>query len=449
MNRRIFLAGTAGLAVAACATQAKLPSAAGGPAQPADEAPDLETAAMEAWIYGLMLIENAASRAETLAQVAPNTLLHAYDLTTPKTQFVTTPNNDTLYSRVWIDLSGGPVTLDFPATGKRYVSYAFMDMYGTNFAILGTRTTGGEAQRVTLIGPQAASSDPLALRAPTPWVWLLIRVLIDGDADKAAANAVQDAIRVSGPARSKPPAQATRDAPWGEYFASVQALLAENPPPVSDTAFFQRVARLGLGPLKGFDAARFSSAEGAQIEAGVAKGRAAVSGRRSGQIRNSWLYPRPTLGDFEQDYLYRGQVAIGGLAALKPVEAMYMRPISAGGQMVLDSAQPWLLRFETGQLPPVHAFWSLTAYERTPAGQFYFFENAIDRYAIGDRTPGLVYSADGSLEILIQRDDPGGARRANWLPAPPAGPLGLNIRAYLPKPELMDGAYLLPALRAA
>ena len=95
-----------------------------------------------------------------------------------------------------------------------------------------------------------------------------------------------------------------------------------------------------------------------------------------------------------------------------------------------------------------HAFWSLTAYERTEAGAFYFFDNPINRYAIGDRTPGLKYGADGSLEIYIQRNDPGGAKSSNWLPAPSSKPLALNMRFYLPKSPVLDGTYVMPAIVA-
>jgi hypothetical protein len=413
------------------------------------QASSLEDAAAEAWIYGLMLIENANARRNSLQRLAPNRLGHARELTTPQTQSVTTPNNDTLYSRAWIDLAAGPVTLDMPAAGKRYVSYAFMDMYGNNFAILGTRTTGGAAHRVTLVGPEAETRDPMALRSPTRWVWLLIRTLIDGDADRPAANALQDRMVLSAPERPAPPATAGRDAAWAEYFTAVQSLLNENPPPVSDLGFFDRVAPLGLKPAGRFDASRISAADASRFQAGIAKAKAMMSGGIPGPLRNGWAYPKSDLGDFGQDYLYRGQVALGGLAALTVQEAMYMRPLSPNGAPLLDSARPWLLRFERGRTPPVDAFWSLTAYQRTPAGQFFFFDNPINRYAIGDRTPGLKYGADGSLEIIISRTDPGGARSSNWLPAPPSAPLSLSLRCYLPKSELIEGQYLVPALRPA
>jgi hypothetical protein len=397
-----------------------------------------------------MLIENAGARSNAVRRGGgANRLIHARVLTTPATQSVTSPNNDTLYSRAWIDLAAGPVTLEMPAPGKRYVSYAFMDMYGTNFAILGTRTTGPGAHRVTLVGPGVETRDPLALRSPTRWVWLLIRTLIDGESDRPAANALQDRMILTAPAAAAPPESATRDAPWAQYFASVQDLLNENPPPVSDLAFFDRVAPLGLRPQGRFDAARFSAADAARIEAGVAKGRAALRGAAVGPVKNGWSYPKSTLGAFGQDYLFRAQIALNGLAALTVQEALYMRPIAPNGDLVLDASRPMVLRFDKDKLLPVNAFWSLTAYQRTPGGQFFFFDNPIDRYAIGDRTPGLRYGADGSLEIVISQRDPGGTRSSNWLPAPTAAPLSLSLRCYLPKSELIEGQYLVPALRPA
>jgi len=207
MDRRLFLAGAAGVGLI-------MGPGGGAFALPAAAPLDLEDAAAEAWIYGVMLIENAQSRSSA-APAPPNTLIHAYELTTVKTQWVTTPNNDTLYSRAWIDLNGGPVTLEMPASGERYVSYAFMDMYGTNFAILGARTTGREARKVTLVGPLDKTTDKLAIRSPTPWVWLLIRTLIDGEADRPAANGLQNRMNLTGPKRPPPIRPATPPSPPG------------------------------------------------------------------------------------------------------------------------------------------------------------------------------------------------------------------------------------------
>jgi hypothetical protein len=73
-------------------------------------------------------------------------------------------------------------------------------------------------------------------------------------------------------------------------------------------------------------------------------------------------------------------------------------------------------------------------------------ENAIGRYSIGDRTPGIRYAEDGSLSLYIQHGSPGPDLESNWLPAP-AGRFYLNARAYIPRPSFLDGSYRLPAVR--
>lgn len=415
----------------------------------AQELSPLAAAARDAWIYGLALVENARTRQEVMdTRTAPNRLLHMRGLTTPRNQFVTTPNNDTLYSRSWLNLSAGPVRVTIPPTGARYVSVAFMDMYTNNFAVIGTRTTGGDGGTFTVVGPDAATDDPLAIRSPTPWVWMLVRLLVDGDADLAAADALQDRMRVDGPVAPGPTRRyATREARWDAYFETVQELVVENPPPITDDRFFDSVAPLGLRARGGFDAKRFTATQGAEIERGVLAAKTLLkTARRQGAVADGWIYPKANLGDFGQDYVYRAQVALGGLAALPRVEAMYMRPLGADGRIPFDSARGWVLSLPADRLPPVDSFWSLTMYQATPDGQFYFFDNPINRYAIGDRTPGLKRGQGGALDIWMTRTDPGPDRRANWLPTPPSGAFGVVFRAYLPKADLLDGVYSLPGL---
>jgi hypothetical protein len=96
----------------------------------------------------------------------------------------------------------------------------------------------------------------------------------------------------------------------------------------------------------------------------------------------------------------------------------------------------------------VDSFWSLSLYEATDDGQFFFTDNPLNRYAIGDRTPGLRTNPDGSLDIWMGHESPGAEREANWLPAP-AGPFALFLRAYLPRADLLNGTYRAPAVEPA
>jgi hypothetical protein len=69
--------------------------------------------------------------------------------------------------------------------------------------------------------------------------------------------------------------------------------------------------------------------------------------------------------------------------------------------------------------------------------------NPIQRYSIGDRTDGRKQGPDGSLEIYLQHDAPGGAKNANWLPTP-AGPFFMVLRMYGPKESLLAGTWKQP-----
>ncbi|MBL8556686.1 MAG: DUF1254 domain-containing protein [Phenylobacterium sp.] len=438
MNRREALAL---LAVIGAAPAARAFAAAG----------DLTSAAREAWLYGLPLIEMATTRARALRGDgtiggALNAFRHARELADDKSRGVTSPNNDTLYSSAWMDLTRGPLTLTIPATGARYISVAGMSMYTDNDFILGTRTTGGSGGTYTIVGPGQAGSGPNVVRLSTPHGWLLARTLVDGPGDLPAVRKVQDALLLKGPATPPPPVYATRAAPAPDYFASVARLLAADPPPATDGVLFARIAPLGLTARGGFDASRLDAAAIAQVEAGVAEARAALQGLRPGAAVQGWTYPAARLGFYGQDYGFRAAVSLAGLAALTPAEAMYMNPVADRGRM-FAGAGPYRLHFAADRMPAVNGFWSLTMYQATPDGQFFLVPNAIDRFSIGDRTPGLKKNADGSLDIWIARADPGGERSSNWLPAPAEGPFTLSFRAYLPKPDLMDGRYRVPAIQ--
>lgn len=401
---------------------------------------DLRKIAYEAWLYTLPLVELATARDRVFALGGQiNVFTHVRNLANYRSRAVTTQNNDTLYSTAHVDLSQGPVTITLPTAGERYLSLALMDAYTNNFAIFGTRTTGLDGGIFTLVAPWDDTERPNVIRAPTPHVWALARILVHGPHDLPVARAVQQEISMHGPAVAPPSPTVSRDASWAIYFAAASALLAANPPPVTDHAILARIAALDLGA--GFDANRFSTEEDArQINEGITEARRLPDGAH---FIEGWSYPLSDLGNFGQNYAYRAAVARSGLGALPPVEAMYMRAAGEGRRSLYDGTKAWLLHFPAGHLPPVNSFWSLSLYEAMDDGRFFFTNNPLDRYAISDRTEGLKMNPNGSLDIWIGHENPGPGRESNWLPAPP-GYFTLFMRTYLPKPELLEGRYRLP-----
>lgn len=388
-------------------------------------------------VYQMMFTRQQAAARLPMGLSGTNMLFHRPTLADAGAREVTTPNNDTLYSSAWLDLSAGPVTLEMPALPRRYHSVALMSLFSDVFAVLGTRANQGRGGKFWIVGPGwqgSAPADAQLVRAPTDDVWLLVRTLVDGPADLAAARAAQAGFKLDGPAVSRPLAARASDPTDPEVFlAVVNEALARGPLPPGYARAAKRLAAAGIG-------VPFASLKPAMRNAWRANIRLFYDELRGGLAQgsehiNGWSYPRPGIGSADADPLTRARVALGGLGALPRAEAIYLTSDP------LDGTRDWRLRLPANV--PVEAFWSLSMYEIAPDGRLFFTPNPIDRFAIGDRTPGLKRNDDGTLDILISSKRPADA--ANWLPAP-AGPFRMTFRGYLPGPALLGGTFRLPAV---
>lgn len=398
--------------------------------------------ARDAYRFGFPVYQMVFTRQQAAARIPPgfnpvNFLFHRPTLADANAREVTTPNNDTLYSSAWLDLSAGPVELTMPALPRRYHSVALMSSFTDNFAVLGTRANGGRGGKFWIAGPGWAGEPPAdvqLVRAPTNDVWLLVRVLVDGPADLAAARAAQQGFKLDGPKPDRPfAARATNATDPETFLAVVNEALARGAMPPAKARVARRLAKAGIGvPFAALKPA-MQDAWRANIKAFYDELRTGLG--HTGETVHGWSYPRPGIGTADADDLYRARVALGGLGALPREEAIYL---STG---TLDGARDWVLRMPANV--PVEAFWSLSMYEIAPDGRLFFTRNPIDRFALGDRTPGLKRNADGTIDIRISSRPP--ADTANWLPAP-AGPFRLTFRGYLPGPALLGGTFRLPAV---
>lgn len=120
-----------------------------------------------------------------------------------------------------------------------------------------------------------------------------------------------------------------------------------------------------------------------------------------------------------------------------PQEAMYWTTKRDSAGRALSGDHNYIVHFPAGQLPPNHAFWSLTMGDT----RNHFVANPVNRCSVSDRS-GLVANGDGSVDVYIQNAAPPG-HEANWLPAPPGNFL-LWLRVYLPGTEIQDGNYRVP-----
>ncbi len=376
---------------------------------------------------------------------------------------VVRPNADTLYSTLWYDVGKEPLVLTLPNTAGRYHVVPIMDMWTDVFATLGTRTTGNDGGTVALVGPHWQGTLPKGMRmvrSPTDMGWIIGRIQTNGADDYAHVHTLQAgyaAAPLSTWGKPQPPAPAKPDpaldmSPPVEQVARMQpdvffALFAEvmkrNPPHDSDYAVLLRMERVGLVPGQSFDLAKAGPAVQRGLTRAAADAYPRIVNRRKNiaLTRNGWGAMGNAIGVYGNDYLQRAFIGFAGLGALPPEEAIYpMAPLDAEGKP-FSGASRYVLHFTKEELPPADAFWSLTMYG---ADQF-FVANPLGRFAIGDRDK-LVFNADGSLDLYIQKDNPGADKEANWLPAP-EGAFTMNLRLYLPRRAAMEGSWTPPPVK--
>lgn len=406
---------------------------------------------LQAYVYGYPMVDLLKQRHNETRRVSPaqpvaapvNTLaIYPHLLTADVQGQLRAANADTLYLNAWLDLSQGPVMLDVPAMGKRYYTLAFMDLYGRPVHI-GTRTNSGEARRYALIGPGGtAPAGADVVRLETDTVWMLGRVLAVAGDDLERARALADAIRLvgkAGPAVSE--AAPLRPMESLQFFALLNQALGSVPIREGEDALMALFDQAGFGPRVAFDANGLSDGQRLGLGCALAAGPGVLSRRgfTPTHVRNGWMWSAD-IADPGFDYLLRAEAARGGYVN-DPAESIYPAAVTDDRGEPLDGTKRYRVRFARGALPPVDAFWSLTAYDRATSQ---LVPNAIERYTIGDRTPGLVHDSDGSLSLYLSATPPPEGQ-ANWLPVP-ATPFHIVLRMYLPRKEALEGNYAPPVV---
>jgi hypothetical protein len=427
--------------------------------------------AKEAFIYGFPAVEGyktlykQAVKSGTRNFRAPfNAIGHSADVATPDDTWVVTVNSDTPFSFIWMDLRAEPLVITMPKIEpERYYSVQLIDLYTHNFAYLGTRPFGNSGGNFVIAGPGWDGPQPDGVRAviscETQIAYALFRTQLYNPDDLDNVKKVQAGYRVqtlsqflgtpapdAAPAIEwpKPSEGMTESASLFEYL---NFLLQFCPTHATEEELMKRFATLGIGSGLSFDAESLPP----DVRKAVADGLADVEPAMA-EIMKRVNAGKLTSGDvfgtrefLQNNYLFRFAGAKLGLYGNSREEAFYTGYfVDAEGKPLDASTGNYALRFEKGELPPADAFWSLTMYD----GKTQFLvANPINRYLINSTTlDSFVYGDDGSLTIHLQKDSPGAEQEPNWLPAPD-GPFYAILRFYLPKPEVIAGEWLPPAVQ--
>ncbi len=423
----------------------------------------------EAFLYGYPLVMMETTRVHSAKYIGPENQLRLVRQF-PNAQFkdVVRPNVDTLYTNAFLSMKEGPWVFEMPANDKRYELMPFMDAWTNVFASPGTRTSGNHGATYLLVGPQWDGQVPKGmtlLKSPTDMVWLIGRTQTNGAADFATVHELQNRLRLTkwpqpadslstntdsikdakpawqvSPAPSLPPVAQMKALSTPEFFNRLMQLMVSNPPSAEDASLLARLAQL---EIKAGQAVHLSWVNTLSFSLGrwIANQRV-MKALNSKPQDGSWSTPPLNLGRYGTDYNTRAAVAMVGLGANLPEDALYPNTALDHQGKPLNGQHRYRLHFAANALPPVKAFWSITAY----GADEFLIDNPLQRFALGDRDP-LVFNADGSLDIWIQALTPDQKEAAaNWLPVQMGSAFLLNARLYWPEATALNGHWKMPVV---
>ncbi len=386
---------------------------------------------------------------------------------------VVRPNFDTLYSSAWLDLTKEPVIVSAPDTGGRYYLLPMLDMWTDVFASPGWRTTGTAAGNFIVVPPGwrpdlkdrlieefKLPKDTQRIDAPTPYVWVIGRTKTDGPKDYDAVHKIQAGFKVTPlsefgkaphPVQVKidpdvdmktPPKVQVDAMSAGKFFAYAAELLKLHPPHITDEPTVALMKRIGIEPGKSFDIDKIDPAVKKGLESVPQDAQKLMEWKvpTLARVVNGWSMNTDTMGVYGNYYLKRSIVAQQGLGANLPEDAIYPMNLGDESGKPLDGSNKYTIHFDKAIIPPVHAFWSITLYDRDG----FQVANRLNRFAVSSWMP-FKYNPDGSLDLYFQTESPGEDKEWNWLPAP-KGLFNLTMRLYAPKHEVLVGKWNPPAV---
>jgi len=427
--------------------------------------------AKEAYLYGFPLVVNYQTMYKQCLDKndrnykAPfNVLGHSATVATPEDTFVVTPNSDTPYSYLWLDLRAEPIVIAMPKIeSERYYTGQLIDLYTFNFAYLGTRSYGNDGGNFLVAGPSWSGETPEGVKAvfrcETAFAYVLFRTQLFNPDDLENVKKIQAGYNAqplskflgtnappSAPAISWP--KATQDmATAPAMFSYINFLLQFCPTHPSEKELMARFAKLNIGAGKDFSVNNLSADTKKAIESGFADATSDFATLQK-RINTEEVSSADMFGSREflrNNYLYRYCGARLGLYGNSGVEAIYLAYFVDANSRPCDASKTsYVLRFPKGKLPPAGAFWSLTMYD----GKSQFLvANPLERYLLNSTMlRSFDYGDDGSLTFYVQKSTPGAQKESNWLPAPD-GPFYAILRIYMPAPEVANGTWRKPPLQ--
>lgn len=424
--------------------------------------------AKEAYVFGLpYVLEYRTMYRQVGDRSSPSYIgfgtFHHIGAVTPASQDVMTPNVDTRYSWVWLDLRAEPWVLTVPEmdpTGNRYYSIQCTDLAGFVVDNISALTDGYSGGHYLIAPPNWKGETPAGIKRVIKGETYLMATparteLFNAKDDTLNVQKIQQGYQAQPLSRflgqpAPTPAPEVDFYPFVDgktdtdltFYDCLSFVLQFNEPHPLDQPILERMASIGIAP--GADFSKLVTEHNDLIEG-------ATEGMKDMIDTMNILAQKPfdpvetvVFGNrsvIKDNYMDRAIGAYLGLFGNVREQAVYYNMAADKDTEPLDgSKHKYTITFAKDDIPQVQFFWSYTVYSMANR---YLVPNPIERYAIGSRTDGLKYEPDGSLILYLQHESPGQDKESNWLPAPDEQFYTI-LRCYGPEGKVLDGSYRVP-----
>lgn len=426
----------------------------------------------EAYIYGFPIVDNTRIQyayfvdKQNPEYKAPyNAIRNIPRVFTSEDKAVQTPNSDTPYSWIGIDLRSEPIVFVIPPIEKkRYWSLQLIDLYTHNFAYLGSRATGNNGGAFMLAGPNWKGDTPKGItkviKCETEIALGIIRTQLFNPEDLKNVEAIQKKYAVkklsaylgkpaqpqAKPIKFLKPLTPEEQKKSLEFFNNLNFALQFCPVHPSEKDLRARFAKIGIQEGKTFHPSDLTPEIKNAMNEGINDAWLEIA-----NLKKKLVSGKLSSGDgfgtrkfLNNNYLFRMSGAFLGIYGNSKEEAVYPTYYVDKNGEKLNGKNKYILKFSKGQLPPANSFWSLTMYDQ-PASLL--VANPLNRYLLNSTMlPQFKKDSDGGLTFYIQADSPGKNKESNWLPAP-KGDFALIMRLYWPKEAALNGSWKQPDLK--
>lgn len=434
---------------------------------------------IKAYFYGYPLVLMQKTKEIMTAGISNkklgriNSFVSNFTPLNPKFNLVVSPNDDTLYTSAWLDLSKTPIILHIPKITGRYYLMELLDAWTNVFGSISPRTHENKAKDFLIVGPNFANKLPEniknvnIIKAPTNMVWIIGRTQFFGPQDYKAANKIQkqyklitldnikrslyssttnqafDINKVNLKSPIVSPVKQVEKMDAQSFFSMLSKLMCENPAPPIDKPMLKTLKSIGILPCKEFNINKLNINISIGLRRSIQAAQKMININFKNLVKtiNNWqISTSDKIGNYKTDYYLRALIAKSVLGANLPQDSVYLYTTIDKDNKQLTGANKYKLHVKGDQKFPANAFWSITLYNQ----DHFFVPNIINRYAIHSYDK-IKHNPDGSFDILIQRDKPKQGV-SNWLPAPKDN-FNLIIRLYWPKVSVFKDKWIPPTIK--